>query len=984
MMIFFRPDTFTFLRVGSTLSLGFFPIILFASFQQVIGEEKKLSFSRDIRPILTDTCFNCHGADEGSRKADLRLDQAASAYEDRDGYRAIVPGDPEESEMIYRILTDEEDEVMPPSDHPHQLTAEQKETLRQWIRQGAEFDSHWAFEPVTAPSFPGNVHPIDHFVRKKLEPAGLEPQPRASRETLIRRLSFDLTGLPPDPGAVTAFVDDDSPDAYGKAVDRLLASPAYGERMAMWWLDGARYADSHGFQADWERYQWPWRDWVINAFNDNMPFDQFSIEQLAGDLLPDATKSQIVATGFNRNHRINTEGGALDEEWLIENVIDRVETTGSVWLGLTFNCCRCHDHKYDPISQKEFFEFFAFFNNLPEKGKGPGKAGNFEPVIRIDCPEHDAEVADLKRQITEFQARQSDDDSGDTQWTVIEKPEVKSEGGTIFETLPDQSLRATGPDPANDTRRITFTTGPEPITGIRLEALSDPSFSNRGFARGHNGNFVLTSFTCEIIGRDGKLYPRKFSEAVASYEQKGYPVKNAIDTNGRSGWAVNGNTRKENNIAIFQFEKPQEILSGQTVQLTLKSDAFEHHHIDRLRISITHDEGPSLPGQKVDPKLVALERKLKDTEAKAPTVMVMEEMDQPRPAFILERGEYDKPTEQVFPNTPAFLPPLDVEDPPSADHQPNRLDLARWLMAPENPLTARVQVNRLWENLFGIGLVATSENFGVQADYPSHPELLDHLAHRFVESGWDLKELIKYIVTSETYRQLSHTDSWRREKDPNNRLLSRGPRFRLQAEMIRDQALALSGLLGSELGGPSVRPYQPPGIWSETNFYGNLRNYQHDTDGNQYRRSLYTIWKRTAAPPAMTLFDMPNREICTVTRPRTNTPLQALGLLNDPTYLEAARVLAERVMENSDSPSEQIANAFRRATARPITDRELEVLEAGYHRRLERYRADPEAATAVLTPGESQAGSDFPVPELAALTTTTSIILNLDEVINKN
>jgi hypothetical protein len=732
------------------------------------GSRAELRFNRDIRPILADKCFHCHGADEAARKAKLRLDTPEGAYADRDGFRAVVPGDAENSELIYRIFAEDDDEVMPPPDSPHQLSDPEKQLLNQWVREGGSYEGHWAFQAPQQAAVPDagpwGRNPIDGFVQRRLAETGLTPREEAGRDTLIRRLSLDLIGLAPTPGEVDAFLADPEPDAYERLVDRLLSSPHYGERMAMWWLDGARYADTHGFQADWERYQWPWRDWVIKAFNSNQPFDRFTIEQLAGDLLPNPTNAQVVATGFNRNHRINTEGGALAEEWHVENVIDRLETTGTVWMALTFNCCRCHDHKYDPISQKEFYQFYAFFNNVPERGFEKGRPGNFDPVIPVEEPSTRA-VADLEKKIAE-------------------------------------------------------------------------------------------------------------------------PAK------------------------------------------------------------------------------------------QRPTVMVMREMEKPRDAFVLKRGEYDQRGEKVTAGLPAILPPMPGGEPM------NRLGLARWLVNGEHPLTARVQVNRLWEVLFGTGLVKSGENFGTQADWPSHPDLLDWLAVEFVNRGWDVKAMLRLMVTSATYRQSTAVDAPRLELDPANRLLSRGPRFRLQAELIRDQALAVSGLLNPAIGGPSVRPYQPAGIWSEFNFYGNLRNYKHDTDGNQYRRSLYTIWKRTAAPPAMTLFDMGSREVCTVRRSRSNTPLQALALMNDVTYLEAARVLAEGAMTGG-GPEDWIRTTFRRATARDIHRTELDILTRGYHRRLDRFRKAPSEAVKLLAQGEAPVDESLDPNELAALTTVASLILNLDEVVTR-
>ena len=577
----------------------------------------ELHFNRDIRPILADTCFNCHGADEGSRKADLRLDTAEGAYKNHDGFRAIVPGDLKESELIYRIFNDDEDEVMPPPDHPHQLSEAQKNTLKQWILEGGKYEGHWAFTSPKKAKIVGSSkwgeNAIDSFIFKKLTEAELSPQPEASRETLLRRLSLDLTGLPPTLEEQKAFLNDKSVDAYEKLVDRLLNSPRYGERMAMWWLDGARYADTHGFQADWERYQWPWRDWVIKAFNANMPFDQFTIEQLAGDMLPNATNSQIVATGFNRNHRINTEGGSLAAEWHVENVIDRVETTGSVWMGLTFNCCRCHDHKYDPISQKEFYQFYSFFNNVPEKGVERGTPKNFEPTIKVENPDAGDRVVQLKAQIAEIEKTLSSAQdkaaaglNGNilsklkNPWTTQNPTKITSKGKTTFKLQPDGSYLATGPKPATDLRTIILKPSLKNLSSFQIEALSDPSFANKGYAREHNGNFVLSGISAHIIQNGKKDIPIKIAKARASYEQKGYPISNSLDGKAKTGWAVDGNTKREPRQAVFDLAKPISLKLGQQLKITLNFGAFPHHSIDRFRLSVTDVNSPPLSPASID------------------------------------------------------------------------------------------------------------------------------------------------------------------------------------------------------------------------------------------------------------------------------------------------------------------------------------------------------------------------------------------------
>lgn len=807
--------------------ISIWPLVLLAG-TAIAEPSTEVRFNRDIRPILADNCLACHGADEAALEAGLRLDDQESAYAERDGVRAIVPGDPEASALVERIFSEDSELVMPPPKHPVKLKDADKQMLVRWIEQGAKYEGHWAFQEVERPDVPADAgNAVDYFIEKRLKEIGLEENDEASRETLLRRLSLDLIGLPPTPEEVNAFLADDEEGAYERQVDRLLSSPHYGERMAMWWLDGARYADTHGFQADWERYQWPWRDWVIEAFNNNQPFDQFTVEQIAGDMLPNATTKQKVATGFGRNHRINTEGGALPEEWLIENVMDRVDTVGAVWLGLTMSCARCHDHKYDPLTQREFYQFFAFFNNIPEEGKGPGRQGNFKPIVKLATPDQEKRFAELTQ-------------------------EIESTDKQLVKWLP---------------------------SGVH--GITKQRFEKRG-----------------------------------------------------------GNADNRLKKAIQGLKQPE--------------------------------------AQEIKKHNLALRKEREGLEKDMASVMVMQEMETPRKTFMLDRGEYHSPTEEVHAALPAFLPPMPEGEPM------NRLGLARWLVSSDQPLTARVQVNRLWELFFGTGLVATSENLGVQTEWPSHPQLLDWLSAEFMESGWDVKALVKLIVMSDTYRQNSSFTPEKLERDPENRLLARGPRFRVQAEIVRDQALAISGLLNKEIGGPSSYPYQPKGIWSETNFYGNLKNYNHATDGTQYRRSLYTIWKRTAAPPGMTLFDMPSREVCVVKRARSNTPLQALALMNDVTYVEAARIFAENMMANGITPEQWIAWGWKKATARDIEAGELDVLMRGFKSRHEFYSENPDKAKALISAGEAPVNQkDFNPVTLAAMSTTASVILNLDEVITK-
>ena len=748
-----------------------------------------MRIDRDVRPILSENCFECHGPDAAKRKADLRLDTGAL------GQAVVVPGQPESSELFQRITHADPEERMPPVDSSRALTSSDIETLRAWISQGAKWESHWAFNPPRQPTTPpakNSAWPrgaIDRFILAKLERAGLKPSPAADRETLLRRVAFDLTGLPPSPAEIDAFLADTSPRAYEAVVDRLLASPRYGERMAIDWLDAARYADSHGYSLDRRRVMWPWRDWVIAAFNDNMPFDQFATEQLAGDLLPGATLAQKVATGFNRNHSIQSEGGVINEEYRVETVVDRVETTAAVFLGLTFGCARCHDHKYDPISQREFYEFYALFNNVPET----------------------AHVGNSDKQ--------------------ADKPFVKV-----------------------------------------------PSPAQRG----------------------------------------------QMD-------------RQRSEIAALE-KKPE-----------------------------------------AEPQLKAARKALDALGQEVPTAMVMGEKTPPRKTFVLNRGQYDQPGEvEVRAGLPAAL----GQWPAGAPR--NRLGLARWLVSAENPLTARVTVNRLWQMHFGTGIVKSSEDFGAQGEWPSHPALLDWLATEFVHGGWNRKAMHKLIVMSATYRQSSRVTPALLEADPANRLLARGARFRLPAEMIRDHALSAGGLLVGWLGGESVRPYQPPGLWDDV-VYENVPRFVQDHGEKLYRRSLYTYWKRSVPPPNMQAFDAPSREVCVLTRAKTNTPLAALVLMNDPTFVEASRKLAGRVLRDGGATAEsRLTLLHRLVCGRHPTEHELGLLSGALAELQTSFHAEPAAAKRLLEVGETPRDESLDAAELAAYASLANAVLGTDEAITRN
>jgi len=795
--------------MSRTLAIGV--VLLLAT--RLSAAEPKVDFNRDVRPILSENCFKCHGPDEAERKAKLRLDDRAVALK----REAFVPGKADASELVARLVEIDPNKQMPPAKSGKKLTPQQIATLKRWIDEGANYSAHWSFVKPERPTVPAGTspaarqyirNPIDAFILDGLNKQALAPSAEADRATLIRRVTLDLTGLPPTPAEIDAFVNDASPDAYERVVDRLLKSPRYGERMALDWLDAARFADTHGYHIDAGRDMSPWRDWVIDAFNNNKPFDQFTVEQLAGDLLPNATLAQKIASGFNRNHMINFEGGAVPEEYHTAYIVDRVNTTATVWLGLSVACAQCHDHKYDPISQKDYYRLFAFFYNVPENGLD-GSKGNAAPLLRMPTP---AQERDLKRL-------------------------------------------------ADDIRRL------EPMIKAPL-------------------------------------------------------VANVV----------------KNELARLQKERAA-------------------------------------------------------VDSRVRSAMVMQEMPKPRDTFVLVRGAYDKKGDKVTAGIPEALGSLPKDAPP------DRLGLARWLVSADHPLTARVAVNRYWQLFFGTGLVKTAEDFGAQGEQPSHPELLDWLAVQFRESGWDVKALVRMMVTSATYRQSSGiTDSPSANPkseipnpklvDPENRLLSRAPRLRLPAEFIRDQALAVSGLMNGEIGGKSVFPYQPAGLWEELMSRADGANWTAQTytpskGKDLYRRTMYTFWKRTCPPPTLATFDAPDREVCTVRRPRTNTPLQALILMNDPTYVEASRKLAERLMHEAKTTDERLTLAFRLCTGRMPKAEELAILKRVFEGRLAKYQSDIAAAKKLLAVGESPADATLPAAELAAWASVASVILNLDETVTR-
>ncbi|MBQ97053.1 MAG: chromosome segregation protein [Roseibacillus sp.] len=991
-----------------------------------------LDFNLDVRPLLSDRCFKCHGFDKNTRESDLRLDIPEGAFAQRDGSQAIVPGKPEESLVWQRITSTDPDDVMPPPESHLKLNEKEKELIRRWITEGAEYKEHWALIAPQRPDIPQPTNatvknPIDAFIAHRLLRDGLKQSPAADERTLIRRLSLDLRGLPPTPEEVTAFLNDNAPDAYENLVDRFLADPSYGERMAWPWLNAARYADSNGYQGDGERTMWPWRDWVVDAFNRNIPWDDLTIWQLAGDLLPNATTEQRLATGFLRNHPINGEGGRIPEENRVDYVMDMTETTGTVWLALTFNCCRCHDHKYDSLTQEEYYRLSAFFNQTPVNGSG--RDPRTPPILSIATGERKAEetalleeISTLREDFASFakdlttkqpaweQSRRTG--NSDLDWSALSINSAKAEKQRL-EVLADGSILATGENPNNDVYNLSTETKLKTIASIRLEAIRHESMTKGYLSRSDSGNFVLTDFKIRVQPLGGNPIHPKFKSAIASYEQGDHQITKTYDGKSDTGWAVYENNQiTRDHEAIFHLDNPIKVPEHASIIITMRHDSqHANHNLGRFRLSVSATTDAKLstgerrlqdalavdPGKrsKAESDLVATahresvprhnelkklisdkENELNSSRRSLPKVMVMEDMSKQRKTYILDVGVYDKRGKEVGTGTPAALPAF------SKDLPQNRLGLAQWLTDGENPLTARVTVNRFWQQLFGIGLIKSPENFGVQSEVPIHPRLLDYLAVEFQESGWDVKQLIRILVNSHTYRQSSRVSAELLEADPANRLLARGARYRMPAWMIRDQALSASGLLVDKKGGAPVNSYQPEGIWAEATF--GKKRYSRGKGDDLYRRSIYSFWRRIAAPPMF--FDNPGRETCSVTISLTNTPLHALSTLNDTTYVEAARALADRAAssagENS-KPAAQIAQAFQLVVARDPSAQEQEILENIYNRAQVRFTSDPGAAANFLKNGESPRKSELSEPQHAALATVCLGILNLDEALTK-
>ena len=1004
----------------------------------------RVDFNREVRPVLSDKCFACHGPDTAKVKAGLRLDSRAAAIAPaKSGRPAVVPGQPDESELIRRITTPDADDVMPPAQSHKSLTAAEKDQLRRWIAEGAEYRGHWAYQPRVKPAVSPRTNAIDYLVRTRLAAEGLRPAAPADRRTLARRLSLDLVGLPPKPEAVDAFERDPAPDAYARMVERLLASPHYGERMAIGWLDVARFADTIGYHSDNPRPIWPYRDYVIRAFNANKPFDQFTREQLAGDLLPNPTLEQKVASGFNRLLLTTEEGGAQPRDYEARYLTDRVRAVGAAWLGQTIGCAPCHDHKFDPITARDFYSLGAFFADIKEPAIGSRGEGLLVPddAQARELERLEREVARLQKDFDgpqpalatafgDWERSQRDAVANDGLWAPLHSARAESSGGATLNIRDDHSVLASGPTPDTDTYALRFTNPPPGAIGLRLEALPDDSLPAKGPGRAGNGNFVVTKIVARVLREGAEPRGLAFRSATATHEQTSHVEENpyklwsaasAIDGDVKgehAGWAILPHVGEPQSMYLA-FDAPLTLAVGEALEVAIQQNhGHEHHTLGRFRIAAATDaealhapavrrvspelatilavpvaqRDPAQAGRVFaefkarTPALASLRQQLADArkaksefEARVPRSLVVERQDPPRTVRILSRGNFLLETGDIVePALPAFLAPA-----PPAGRRLTRLELADWLVARDNPLTARVVMNRLWKQFFGMGLSRVLDDFGAQGEAPPHPDLLDWLASEFVDSGWDMKHMVRLIVTSETYRQASTAPREELARDPYNRSLARQGRWRLEAELVRDSALTFAGLLQPTLGGPSFKPYQPDGYWDNLNFPP--RTYEADAGSAQYRRGLYVWWQRSFLHPSFAAFDAPSREECAAERNRSNIPQQALVLLNDPIYVEAARGLAVRILREcqGDEPA-RITWAWQQTLARAPSADELAVVIALLNRHRDDYRKAPEAAAAYLKVGASPVPADLSPAELAAWTEVARTLLNLHETITRS
>jgi hypothetical protein len=1013
--------------------------------------DHKIEFNRDVRPILSNNCVLCHGPDPKTLEGGLRLDQRDGAIAKLEsGHVAIVPGDVAASELVKRILSQNPDEQMPPKSSGKSLTTAEINILKQWIAEGAEYQGHWAFlapvrrDPPTT-KFESSVrNNIDRFILARLETAGLAPSAEADKIALLRRVTLDLTGLPPTPSEVDLFLADMAPDAYERVVDRLLMSHRYGEHQGRIWLDAARYGDTHGLHLDNERSLWPYREWVINAINANKPFDQFTIEQLAGDLIPDATTDQKVASGFNRCNVTTSEGGSINDEVLVRYAVDRTEALSTVWLGLTMNCCVCHSHKFDPISQKEFYSLYSYFYSMADAAMD-GNALLPPPILKLPRDSDSARLKELDGQIATT-TQQIATELAKVQYVdPLEGTDPPADALTVLRqelVWIDDDLPA-GAQPQGDSPWKFVTKGEGPVySGDKSSTRTATALSQHFFTGANPGlkigeGDVLFAYVYLDPANLPKSIMLQFNDGQWEHRSNwgdqnaipfgalNTPAKrhagdlpkagewvrlevNAQDVGLKPGSTLNGwaftqfggtcywdragivtastpvQTEFDSQVAWEQSELPtprKELPAN--IQEAIKVERAKRNPDQQKQLReyfVAHiNPGTKAPFEALRKQLAEYQKQKTDVDAAIPATMISGDLPQPREAFVLIRGAYDKKGDKVERGVPSILPPL-PEGVPN-----NRLGLAKWLVAPNHPLTARVIVNRYWQQFFGTGLVKTAEDFGAQGVWPTHPELLDWLSTEFIQTGWDVKRMHKLMVMSGTYRQSSKVTPELLAKDPENQLLARGPRFRVDAEVIRDSVLAISGLLVERAGGKSVKPYQPEGVWEAVAFVGsNTREFKQDSGESLYRRSMYTFWKRTSPPPLLATFDAPSRENCTVRRPRTNTPLQALALMNDKQYVESARKLAARMMKEGGTTSqERLTYGFRLATARIPTAKEMQVLQRTLETHLQTFAADKPAAEKLLAYGDSPKATDLEPGEHAAWTMIANLLINLDETITK-